>query len=123
MNASADSLLISADSHVIEPIDLWTRQLPAPFKNRAPTYPEKHSFKVHAGGHDPAKRVKAMAQDGVSAEVLYPSLTMDQFGLEDPELQEACFRIYNDWLIEYCNYCPERLFGVACISSYRIDQA
>jgi predicted TIM-barrel fold metal-dependent hydrolase len=38
-------------------------------------------------------------------------------------LQEACFKVYNDWLLEYCAAAPERLFGVACISAYRIDEA
>ena len=122
MDSSKDTLLISADSHVIEPEDLWSKRLPPAFREQAPQYP-KHAFAVHPGGHDPVERIKAMAEDGVSAEVLYPSLTMDQFGLTDAQLQEACFRVYNDWLIEYCSHSPDRLFGIAAISTYRIDQA
>ena len=29
-------LLISADSHVLEPADLWTARLPAAYRDRAP---------------------------------------------------------------------------------------
>jgi len=64
-----------------------------------------------------------MAVDGVSGEVLYPSLAMDQFAFEDAGLQEACFRAYNDWLMEYCSYAPDRLFGIAMVSTYETDHA
>ena len=64
-----------------------------------------------------------MAVDGVSAEVLYPSLAMDQYSLEDVRLQEACFRVYNDWIIEYCVAAPDRLFGIAMISTYDVEHA
>jgi len=42
-----------------------------------------------------------MAEDGVSGEVLYPSFCLDLYGLADVALQETCFRVYNDWIIEY----------------------
>ena len=54
-------------------------------------------------------RIKEMAKDGVSAELLYASLALNQFGLTDAELQEACFRVYNDWMIEYCSHAPDHL--------------
>ncbi|MDE3078224.1 MAG: amidohydrolase, partial [Chloroflexota bacterium] len=81
------------------------------------------AFQAHEGGWDPRARVREMAADGVSAEVLYPSLTLDLFGLTDPTLQEACFRAYNDWIVEYCAAAPERLVGLACISAFNIDHA
>jgi predicted TIM-barrel fold metal-dependent hydrolase len=64
-----------------------------------------------------------MATDGVSAEVLYPTLGLSLFGLDNPALQEACFRVYNDWLIDYCSAAPERLVGIACIPIYDCDVA
>jgi predicted TIM-barrel fold metal-dependent hydrolase len=88
----------------------------------APRYPS-HPYNVHNGGAVGATRVKEMAVDGVSAEVLYPSLMLDQFSIKDPALQEACFRVYNDWLAEYCSHAPDRVFGICTISMYRIDQA
>jgi predicted TIM-barrel fold metal-dependent hydrolase len=113
--------LISSDSHVIEPPDLWTERLPEGLRDRAPTYPARevgNVFQAHEGGWDPVARVKEMAVDGVSGEVLYPSLAMDQYGINDQTIQEACFRVYNDWLIEYCAYSPDRLFGVGMIATF-----
>jgi predicted TIM-barrel fold metal-dependent hydrolase len=118
--------LISADSHVTEDPQLWVRGLPARFKDRAPVFPERVAragFEAKEGGWDPRARVGEMSVDGVIAEVLYPSLTMDLFGLTDPELQEACFRVYNDWIMEYCRVAPDRLAGLGCISTFDIDHA
>jgi predicted TIM-barrel fold metal-dependent hydrolase len=64
-----------------------------------------------------------MAHDGVSGEVLYPSFPLDQYSITDAKLQEACFRVYNDWLLDYCSTAPDRLFGIAMISVYDIDHA
>lgn len=75
------------------------------------------------GGWDPVQRVKDMDIDGVSAEVLYPSMGLGLFCIEDAALQEACFRVYNDWLIDYCKGAADRLVGVALISVYDIDHA
>ncbi len=122
MNSNSN-LMVSSDSHVIEPSDLWVERLPSAFRDRAPRYKARTIFQAHDGGTNPVGRVREMAMDGVSAEILYPSLAMDQFGLKDAELQEACFRVYNDWLIEYCSHAPDRLFGVGNISTYRLDSA
>jgi hypothetical protein len=62
-----------------------------------------------------------MAVDGVSGEVLYPSFAMNLFGLQDAALQEACFRVYNNWILEYCSVAPDRLYGVSCIPTYDIN--
>ncbi len=67
-------------------------------------------------GWDPAARLKDQDVDGVCAEVLYPTLGMPLFQLKDEELQQACFRVYNDWAAEFCSYNPKRLVGAALIS-------
>ena len=113
--------LISSDSHVMEPPELWGERLPAGLRGQAPKYPpqsEGNVFQAHPGGWDPAARVNEMAVDGVSGEVLYPTLALDQYGIADATLQEACFRVYNDWLIDYCSYAPDRLFGIGMIAAY-----
>jgi len=84
----------------------------------------KAGFSVaRPGGWDPIARLPDMEQDGIFAEVLYPSLGLGLFCVEDAVLQEALFRTYNDWLIDYCAKAPDRLFGIALISIYDIDHA
>jgi len=75
------------------------------------------------GGWDPIVRMADMETDGVSAEVLYPSLGLGLYCVEDAALQEALFRTYNDWLIDYCQKIPDRLYGIALVSMYDIDHA
>ena len=36
-------------------------------------------------------------------------------------MQEACFRVYNDWLIDYCSADTNRLIGIPAIPVYNID--
>ncbi|HXZ86963.1 MAG TPA: amidohydrolase family protein [Candidatus Binataceae bacterium] len=67
-------------------------------------------------GWDPAERIKDQDIDGVDAEVLYTTLGMPLFGLDDADLQRACFHVYNEWLAEFCSYNPHRLIGTALIS-------
>jgi predicted TIM-barrel fold metal-dependent hydrolase len=75
------------------------------------------------GGWDPAARMKDQDADGVDGEVLHTTLAFRLFWLQDAKLQRACFRVYNDWLTEYCSYDPKRLIGVSLISLYDVDEA
>lgn len=111
-------MLVSADSHVIEPTSIWNGLLPETYWRT-----ETEEFAQRLGGHDASARTAEMDEDGVAAEVLYPSLGLRLFGLEDPELQLACFRRYNIWLAEYCAACPERLLGVGLVPTYDMQKA
>ena len=146
--------ILSADSHVIEPADVWTARIDKRFLDRAPrvikrTGDREGDFFVAEGmrpfpvagfavagvdprdfgermargypgvrpsAWDPVERLKDQERDGVVGEVLYPSLGMRLFQLEDGELRAASFRAYNDWLAEYCAHSPRRLAGAALIS-------
>lgn len=110
--------LVSADSHVIEPTSIWSGLLPDDYWRT-----EAEEFSQRPGGYDPGARTAEMDQDGVAAEVLYPSLALRLFGLDDPEVQRSCFRRYNIWLAEYCGACPERLIGVGLVPAYDMDAA
>ena len=91
-----------------------------------PVFPERKlggHFQAHEGGWNPSARIIEMSIDGVFQEVRYPSLVMNLFGLEDAALQQACFAVYNDWLVEYCSVAPDRLFGVAMISTFDVPAA
>jgi hypothetical protein len=67
------------------------------------------------GGWDPAERLKDIERDGVQAEVLYTTCAFVLFWLKDAALQEASFRVYNDWLAEFCSYDPNRFAGLGLI--------
>jgi len=126
--AAVQEIRISADSHVSEPPDLWEQGLPAKYRERAPRFPRvRRGVGLHAraGGWDPTERLKDMAADGISAEVLYPTLAKgiyEQAG-DDPELAQACDRVYNDWMIEFCSAAPDRLWGQSHIGLWDMDYA
>jgi predicted TIM-barrel fold metal-dependent hydrolase len=116
---------ISADSHMSEPPDLWEKRLPPALRDRAPrvTSRDPSSGRERAGGWDPYERLKDLAYDGISAEVLYPSRGYAAFTVGDTELEEACCRAYNDWMIEFCSVAPQRFWGLALISLWDIEHA
>ncbi|MEA2641909.1 MAG: hypothetical protein QOF51_3303, partial [Chloroflexota bacterium] len=127
-SGGGQEIRISADSHMSEPPDLWEKELPASYRDRAPRFPRvKMGEGLHArpGGWDVGARLADMAADGIAAEVLYPTLAKDiyiQCG-DDPELAQACDRVYNDWMIEYCQEAPDRLWGQAHIGLWNVDYA
>src|SRR5216683_3310672 len=103
----AAKFVISADSHMMEPANLWVERLDAKYKDDAAARPS---------GWDPAERLKDQDIDGVHAEVLYTTLGMPLFGLHDTDLQRACFRAYNDWVAEFASHSPKRLHAIALVS-------
>jgi len=74
-------------------------------------------------GWDPVERIKDQEIDGVEGEVLYTTLGMFLFHLQDPTLQGACFRAYNSWVAEFCSYSPKRLIGLGLIAMQDLDEA
>jgi len=49
------------------------------------------------GNREVEWRLKDMALDGVDAEILFPSLGLTVFMIENPEAELASARLYNDW--------------------------
>jgi uncharacterized protein len=140
---ATDELVISGDSHVIEPFDLWQKALGSRFGDSVPRlvdgpggaqgnyfYCGKEIVQVEElvtatqdgrlasliqAGRDPAAREALLDEDGVAAEVLNSTWTLYTMRAEDPELRRACCSVFNDWLAEYCGHNPLRLFGVAMV--------
>jgi predicted TIM-barrel fold metal-dependent hydrolase len=119
----SQELLISSDSHIMEPADLWEKQMPASQRDLVPKFSADGGAGSKPGGFDGKERVKEMAKDGVSAEVLYPTRGLRLFAIEDPETQEAAFQIGNDCMADYCAAAPDRLWGIPMISCYNIPNA
>src|SRR5438552_2849871 len=141
----------SADSHVVEPLDLWQERLPARLRDRAPRRIEQDGRWVflvegmapkklgspsddesgdgdgaghfRAGGFDPDLRVGDLDEDGVWGEVLYPTIALFGFLIPDPELRWACARAYNDWLAETFASASKRFAGAAMIPVHEVATA
>jgi predicted TIM-barrel fold metal-dependent hydrolase len=71
---------------------------------------------------DPHLRIKDMELDGVDAEVLYGILGAAS-KLADHEAANEMYRIYNDWLSDFCTHYPDRHIGLACLPYGDIDAA
>jgi predicted TIM-barrel fold metal-dependent hydrolase len=67
---------------------------------------------LHRGGWDPEARLADQARDGVSAEVIYPTVGMMLCNHPDFDYKQACFDAYNLWIAEYCAAHPDRLLGI-----------
>jgi predicted TIM-barrel fold metal-dependent hydrolase len=71
---------------------------------------------------DPVLRARDMDRDGVQAEVIYGILGAAT-RLNDHEAAAEMFRIYNDWLADFCRVHPDRHIGLACLPYGDIDVA
>jgi predicted TIM-barrel fold metal-dependent hydrolase len=71
---------------------------------------------------DPHLRLKDMERDGVDAEVIFGILGAAT-RLNDHEAAREMFRIYNDWLADFCRHYPDRQIGLACLPYGDIDAA
>ena len=106
--------MISTDSHVMEPDELW-QELPKRLSEKLPNVPFRNS---PPGALDANLRLEDQNNDGVAAEILFPNYGMALYGIDDVELQEEGFKLYNDWLTDWCAPDPKRLVGTPLISVY-----
>ena len=94
----------------------WDGKPPATGNDR-PVKPLYNSF-ARAGIYDQSARRPANAElrladmdrDGVKAQIIFGPIF--QISTDDPVLRQACYRVYNDWLMEFCAAAPNRLIGV-----------
>jgi predicted TIM-barrel fold metal-dependent hydrolase len=144
ITAMSDGKVISADSHVQEPGDLYDR-LPEKFREQAPRIEEidggtymivagKKPRRVDVakadateddqdrefrsdptGGRDLERRLGDQERDGVCAEVIYPNQSLLLYTAPDPDYQLAVARAYNDWAIEAFGPRPDRFLPVAVL--------
>jgi len=88
---------------------------------RAGVPPEKWGVpvdwdEIHPAGYDPKERLKIQDEEGVTAEVIYPSVGMAICHHDDVDYKKACFDAYNRWLAEFCETAPDRLLGIAQVA-------
>ena len=71
---------------------------------------------LRPGGWVPEEHIKDMAEDGVDVSIVFPTACLSLYSMPDSDLLTEIFRIYDDWLGEFCKPFPDRLKGVACIN-------
>jgi predicted TIM-barrel fold metal-dependent hydrolase len=67
----------------------------------------------------------AMDEEGVDLTVVFPTSGLLSMAIDDlePRFAAAIASAYNDWLYDYCQADPTRLFGAAMISAHDVDNA
>ena len=140
----SNAKVISADSHVQEPADLYER-IPEKFRALIPRVEEidggsylivegkkprrldiaseeatdddqNREFRSDpSGGTDLERRLTDQARDGVCAEVIYPNESLFIYAAPDPGYQLAVAGAYNDWAIEVFGARPDRFLPVGVL--------
>jgi predicted TIM-barrel fold metal-dependent hydrolase len=154
-----DWMLISSDSHIVEPPNLWTDRMDRGFRDRGPRVvsepdgdwwmidgtrgnsfqggaqvgkrferpeelrPAARFSEVRPGAYQPAEFLRENEEDGVWGSVIYPTAGLQLYRVPDLALLSACFRAYNDWLVEFCRTAPDRLRGMALINVEDVGEA
>ena len=118
---------VSSDSHVDEPHDLWFDRMPVDLRDRAPRRIQANAeggWRLVLDGSDigwegvstmkeareldedriaaisPAAREEMMRVDGVNGEIVYPTIGLYTWGIQDPVVGRVACEIYNDWILE-----------------------
>ena len=137
-----DYPLVSADSHLNEPPEMFAERLDARDRDRGPRValvdgieclvmegmrPRKLPTgrmaldgealeRAQAGGWEPSLRMRDQDRDGVAAEVVFPTLALRAcFMAPDGALQMALARAYNAWCAEVFAPHPQRFAPAAVI--------
>jgi predicted TIM-barrel fold metal-dependent hydrolase len=127
----------SSDSHLVEPADLFTSNMPADLAERMPrsvkdpdgshetVYVDGQEFRRRMpkaamltdehgktvdqrapGANDMSLRLIDLDQEGIWAELVYPSIGIWMSSIQDPDLLAAGCRAVNDWAIEFQRFSP-----------------
>jgi len=78
---------------------------------------------LHKGGWDPLARLVDQDRDGIAAEMIYPTVGMVLAGHPNRDYVQACSLAYNDWLQEYCDAAPTRLYGLGMTAVRSVEEA
>jgi predicted TIM-barrel fold metal-dependent hydrolase len=102
-------------------------QPPVSFNVRGKNYDRNQTlYADHSRrGWTPQVQLEAMDLEGLDAAVMFPSRALTALTAPgmDPGFANAVARAYNDWLHEFCQAAPQRMFGAGMISVYDIGHA
>jgi predicted TIM-barrel fold metal-dependent hydrolase len=75
------------------------------------------------GGHDVAVRIQDLDAEGIWGELVYASLGVWQYLIQDPQLAREGQRVSNDWAMEHIQRISNRFVVTAGISLLSVDDA
>ncbi len=80
---------------------------------------------IRPGSFDAKARLQDMDIDGIHTQVLYPSVTLTGAATyaAERDLQLACVRAYNEWMLEFCAAGKGRLIPQAVIPTTGVRDA
>jgi len=117
-----DSKYVDVAPHVVETddrgdlyvIDGMKRTIPMGLVAAAGQDPDKLNTRAKyadlpRSGYDANYRIADQNRDGVSAEIIYPSVGMVLCNHPDFDYKKAAMDAYNRWIAEYCSVDPQRL--------------
>jgi predicted TIM-barrel fold metal-dependent hydrolase len=141
----------SADSHFIEPDDLWRANLPRSLADQVPrserdpdgewetVHIEGRSFRRRLpsqaqqefreeswrapGARDANLRIADLDQEGVWGELVFPSLGMWNASFRNPDVLREALRVSNDWSVDTFMSVSRRLVPTAQVSLLDVDDA
>lgn len=144
-------IVISGDSHVVEPFNLWKDALGSKYGEQTPQIVKDHmgvqgefffsgrefiradeivegstpemKDKLRQAGFDPAMRLQCMEEDGVWAEVCNSTFMLYSMRAKNPDLVRDCCVVYNRWIGDYISENPQRLIGSAMIAMEDVSWA
>ena len=147
----AVDVVISADSHIVEPLNLWHDILGDKYGDATPRAVQDHrgvpgtyffsgiefikadeivegstpemKEKLRQAGFDPTVRLQCMEEDGVWGEVCNSTFMLYAMRAENPELVRDCCAVYNRWIADYVSENPQRLIGSAMVGMDDVDWA
>ena len=149
--------IVSADSHITEPPDCYTKYIEPKYRDDAPRIVNSESKgdlfvipgmkpipvgplssagipteqlkslgrtfdELHRSGWDPTARAADQARDGITGEIIYPSVGMLLCNHKDILYKQACMDAYNRWISEFCAADPSRLYGLGQSALLSVEQ-
>jgi predicted TIM-barrel fold metal-dependent hydrolase len=133
--------LVSGDSHVNEPRNLWRDNLPAKYRDRAMKgiqAGDDGNWELVLEGHhldkttaeeaereqvaDPVHRYRIMREEGIVAECIFPTIGLYVWMLTDPDGGAASCRVYNEWIADGLARSP-RFKCAGLVPAWRVEEA
>jgi predicted TIM-barrel fold metal-dependent hydrolase len=117
--APAKTMVVDCDTHFWAAPDLWDR-VPSALRDRVQAGLERQTYQMHQvvkekapayfsvrGGLDPVERLTWMDEEGIYANIIYPSGTNASM-IDDPDAAAAGCRAVNEWSAEFARVNPQR---------------